>query len=99
MDREFDGVEWDRAKSDWNREHRGFAFDVAADVFSDDYIESKSCGQELGEQRFVAIGSVDGRIVTVVWTPRGTNRRIISARPASRKERKIYYGHRQKETL
>ena len=99
MSDKFDRVEWDKSKSDWNREHRDFGFDVVADVFNDDYVESKSDGRGSGEQRFVAIGSVDGRILTVVWTPRGTARRIISARPASRKEREIYYDYRAKEAL
>ena len=95
----FDSVEWDESKSNWNVKHRGFGFEFAADVFDDAYVESESCDQEFGEPRFVAIGCVDDLIVTVVWTPRGRNRWIISARPASRKERRIYRGHCQKETL
>ncbi|MBV8638432.1 MAG: BrnT family toxin [Candidatus Eremiobacteraeota bacterium] len=45
----------------------------------------------------MAIGMVNGIILTVVWTPRGTARRIISARRASRKERRRYYAHRSQE--
>jgi uncharacterized protein len=96
---EFDGVEWDATKSDANVAHRGFGFDFAADVFNRDHVQRESRGQEHDESRFVVIGVVDSLVITVVWTPRGTNRRIISARPASRKERRIYNGHRQKEAL
>ena len=99
MEGEFDGVEWNESKSDWNVKHRGFGFDFAADVFDDAYIESERRDREFGEPRFVVIGRVDDLVITVVWTPRGPNRRIISARPSSRKERRIYHGHRQKETL
>lgn len=96
---EFDGVEWDENKSDWNVEHRGFGFDFGADIFDRDYVQRESRGQGHGEARFVAIGLVDELIITVVWTPRGTKRRIISARPASRKERRIYNDHRKKEAF
>ena len=35
-------------------------------------------------------GEVEGIIITVVWTPRGRRRRIVSARPASIRERHEY---------
>lgn len=89
-----DGVEWDEAKSARNEERRGFGFDFAAQLFRGDYIEQESRGRDFGEPRFVAIGLVEGEIVTVIWTPRGSIRRIISARPASRRERRIYHDHR-----
>lgn len=99
MEDEFYGVEWDDNKSDWNVKHRGFGFDFAADVFDDAYVERASCERGLEESRFVVFGRVDDLVITVIWTPRGSNRRIISARPASKKERKIYHDHRQKEDL
>ena len=44
-----------------------------------------------GEQRFVSIGmGVITRIIVVVYTYRGENIRIISARKATRKERRAY---------
>ena len=99
MNEEFDGVEWDKNKNDWNVRHRGFGFEFAAGVFAGAYVETASCNRETGETRFVAIGCVDDLVVTVVWTPRAPNRRIISARPSSRRERRIYHDHRQKGTL
>ena len=43
------------------------------------------------EQRFVALGQADsGRQLTVVFTIRGSSRRVISGRPMSRRERGIY---------
>jgi uncharacterized DUF497 family protein len=56
-------------------------------------------GFGFGEPRYIAIGSVDGLIMTVIWTPRGMKRRIVSARPSSRKEREIYRGYRDEEAL
>ena len=99
MDDRFDNVEWDERKSAKNALLRGFGFDFAAQLFFKDYVERENRERDFGEPRFVAIGRVGALIVTVIWTPRGANRRIVSARPASRKERKIYHGHRKKETL
>ena len=99
MDDAFDGFEWDEEKSALNEERRGFAFDIAAQVFRGDYIETESRSRDFGEPRSIAIGNVDGLIITVIWTPRGVKRRIISARPSSRKERDIYRGYRDEETF
>lgn len=98
MDVTFDGVEWDERKSLQNAQTRGFGFEFAVQLFSADYVESENCSRDFGERRFIAIGLVRGFVVTVIWTPRGTNRRIISARRASRRERGIFYGDRQEET-
>ncbi|MGC8485917.1 MAG: BrnT family toxin [Candidatus Baltobacteraceae bacterium] len=76
-----------------------FRFRRAADVFAGDYIETKSGNRDFGGLRYVAIGSVEGLIVTVIWTPRGMKRRIISVHPSSRKERDIYRVYRDQETL
>ena len=35
--------------------------------------------QDYGERRYLVNGSVEGILITVVWTPRGSRRRIISA--------------------
>lgn len=44
-----------------------------------------------GEQRFIAIGMGSaGSVLVVVYTQRGDDVRAISARRASRKERKSY---------
>ena len=50
--------------------------------------------------RYLVVGEVDEQVIAVIWTPREneTVRRIISARPASKKERKHYRdGGSQKE--
>lgn len=44
-----------------------------------------------GRPRFIAIGPLDDRLVTVVFSPLGTEGfSLISLRPASRKERRLY---------
>jgi hypothetical protein len=83
------GFEWDEEKSDQCRSARGFDFFFARKVFqSDAYAEWEDRRRDYGEPRFISIGEIAGEIWAVVWTPRGDVRRIISARRASRQERK-----------
>lgn len=86
------GFEWDAEKSERTRRLRGFGFRVAKLVFRDPLVhEFVARGNRYGEQRFIAIGTVPiFGILFVVWTPRGPNRRIISARHANKSERSRY---------
>lgn len=84
---DLDGFEWDEEKSARCLQERGFDFGFAAKVFDGGVIEWEDQRAEYGEQRFITIGEADGRFLAVVWTPRGTARRVISARPASLRER------------
>jgi uncharacterized DUF497 family protein len=46
-----------------------------------------------GEHRFISIGlGGGGELLVVVWTQSGDDGRLISARRATRKERKHYEG-------
>lgn len=90
-----EGFEWDAAKSDATLATRGLDFEAAARVFFGDYIEREDTRYAYGEPRYVVIGEVDGRVITVVWTPRHGRRRIISARPASTRERRKYRDYRE----
>ena len=86
----FEGCEWDVAKSERCLTQRGFDFEFAARLFDEsEYWEERS-RQRHREPRFVSVGRVDELLLAVVWTPRGSRRRIISARRASRRERHAY---------
>jgi len=84
--------EWDEKKARKNLKKHGVSFEEAATVFGDplsltidDPLHSKH------EKRFVTMGeSIRRRILVVVHTERGDNIRIISARVATRRERRIY---------
>ena len=82
--------EWDRAKSAKNLRERGFDFGYAARIFAGPTLEADDRRGGYGERRIRAIGQVGGHILFVVYTWRGTARRIISARKADRKERNAY---------
>ena len=92
---EFEGFEWDPAKDERTHERRGIDFDKASRVFDSDYFQKPDTRRDYGEPRFLTIGEVDGAILSVVWTPRGLRRRIISVWPASNRERREYRDHRQ----
>lgn len=94
---EFDGFEWDEAKSDRTMHERGFDFEFASRVFDSDYLQGEDGRRGYGEPRYVTFGKVEGTLITVVWTPRGKRRRIIAAWPSSNQERRKYYEHYPKE--
>jgi uncharacterized protein len=85
--------EWDPAKAARNLQERGIDFVDAIGVFGDpDRLEYPDDRRDYGEQRTRVIGRVAGRIVlAVVYTDRNGVKRIISARRASRRERRTYH--------
>ncbi len=82
--------EWDEAKSRRNLRERGFDFEFAARIFEGDLLEHEDRRRDYGERRLVSIGEIDGEVFAIVYTWRGANRRIISARRARRGERDAY---------
>lgn len=79
--------EWDEAKSRRNLNERGFGFEYA--VLSPT-LERLDNRRDYGEVRIQAIGRVIDDILFVVYTDREDARHIISARLASRKERRLW---------
>ena len=87
----FEGFEWDDEKDRINREKHDLPLIAASSLFDDpSYTEGPSNQPHIAEQRVIAIGSVRGRLLTCVYVWRGSVRRIISLRNASRKERRAY---------
>ena len=84
--------DWDLKKAKTNLEKHGVSFEEASTAFKnplsltiDDPLHSSD------EKRLVLIGmSYNNRILVVVHTERGDKIRIISARKATKKERKDY---------
>ena len=90
------GVEWDEEKNEENkRKHKGLGFEIARYVFSDpERLERRdaSAGNLSGEERWQTLGIV-GKVLFAVYTERGENKRLISARLAEKHERRSYNGH------
>jgi uncharacterized DUF497 family protein len=84
--------EWDPEKAVTNERKQGLAFQEAATVFSDPLaITFGDPDHSLDEERCITFGlSRLVRLLVVSHTYRGDRTRIISARLATRQERKIY---------
>jgi uncharacterized DUF497 family protein len=83
--------EWDEAKNAANIAKHGVAFDLACRIFEGPVFTQRDTRQDYGEIREISIGQVEGiAILVVVHTTRQTRRRLISARPASQRERTRY---------
>lgn len=84
--------EWDPAKAASNLAKHGVSFELAATAFGDPralVIPDPAHSQT--EDRFILLGQTSqALIVVVVHVERGDRIRLISARRASRKERKAY---------
>jgi uncharacterized protein len=84
--------EWDTRKARSNLAKHGVGFEEASTVFGDPLsLTMPDPEHSKIENRFVTMGSAfSGKLLVVVHTDRGDNIRIISARRASRRERKSY---------
>lgn len=86
------GFEWDAGNRDKNRErHQVSAGECEELFFLRPLLVAPDLPHSGGESRYAALGrTVEGRRLTIVFTIRGTRIRVISARPMSRKERRLY---------
>jgi uncharacterized DUF497 family protein len=76
-----DAFEWDEIKAANNYAAHGVSFATAKGVFKDPFaIEWLDDREPYGEDRFVIIGMVEGRLLYVAYAMRGEVIRIISAR-------------------
>jgi uncharacterized protein len=86
------GFEWDERKATGNYARHGVTFAAARDVFKDPFaIEQLDDREDYGEDRFIIVGMVEGRLLFVAYTMRGETIRIISARGAEPHEQRRYH--------
>lgn len=84
--------EWDEAKAATNFRKHKVSFEEASSIFEDD-LSFTGCDPDhsVGEHRFITFGvSAARRVLAVSHVECGDVIRIISARPATRMERKMY---------
>lgn len=83
--------QWDPKKAASNLRKHGIDFADAVGVFEDEWALTLDKQVVENEQRFVTVGmDFLGRIIVVVYTYRNDDMRLISARSATKKERKEY---------
>lgn len=97
MKKKFDGcnIEWDDKKNEINKRKHGISFESAGWVFSDEArLEFYDEMHSIDEDRYITIGKVED-VLFVVFTERddANTVRLISARVATAKERRLYYGN------
>jgi hypothetical protein len=82
---------YDPAKATANLKKHGVSFADAEGVLEDPLAITVEDPDAEGEQRFISVGlGSAGELLVVVYTERDDDYRLISARPATRKERKYY---------
>lgn len=85
-------VEWDTTKEAINQKKHGVGFYEAATVFFDSHsLTIPDEEHSIGEQRHNILGESEyGDLLVVTFTERETRLRIISARHATKRERREY---------
>lgn len=84
--------DWDAAKAEMNRRKHSVTFEEATTVFSDPLsMLQPDPDHSFEEERFIVLGmSNRRRLLVVAFAERPARTRLISARKATRKERKQY---------
>ena len=89
--------EWSPDKDITNLKKHGISFNEACQIFENDVFTWIDKRKDYNETRIISIGSLDGENkIVVVHTDRNGITRIISARPAKKKERRLYNEHIKK---
>lgn len=86
--------EWDEDKNLANQTKHGISFEEAQQLFlaDADYLEIFDQAHSDHEDRFIAIGPIVRGIIMVVFTEREEDViRIISARPATKREQQMFH--------
>ena len=84
------GFQWDPEKSAANEVKHELSFLQAAQIFRGPVLVKEDTRRDYGEQRFIALGLVDGVVLRVVFTRRDGDIRIISAWRSNRYDRETY---------
>lgn len=84
--------EWDEANRQSNIGKHGIDFAEAVAIYEGFVYTFRSDKIDYGEDRYLAVGLLNGIEITIVYTLRDEKYRIISVRRARIQESKRYYG-------
>lgn len=89
---QFTGFDWDAGNQGKNATAHGVSDDECEEVFFQlPLIVAADAAHSGAETRYFVLGRTSaGRKLFVVFTPRGTKIRVISARDMTKKERRVY---------
>ena len=80
-------ITYDPAKRERALQNRGLDFEDAPEVFRELTVEVEDLRKDYGERRIICFGMLQGRLVVVGYTPRGSSRHIFSMRKANGREK------------
>jgi uncharacterized DUF497 family protein len=83
-------LEWDPAKDAQNVARRGFSFAIVERLDWETSHTVEDIWADCDERRYITVGWIDATLYVIIWTPRGDNVRIISARKANARDRSLY---------
>jgi uncharacterized DUF497 family protein len=83
-------IVFDPAKRLSTLQSRELDFAHAGEVFDGPHLTIEDDRNDYGETRYFTVGLLVGRMVVIVWTPRGDDQRVISMRRANDREQKAY---------
>jgi hypothetical protein len=84
-------LQWDEEKRQQNLRKHGFDFTGAEKIFDGFTLTVEDTRQDYGERRWVTVGLLDGRPVTLVHSEENDTTRCISLRKATSYERRAYF--------
>jgi uncharacterized DUF497 family protein len=80
-------ISYDPAKRQKTLDERGLDFEDAPIVFDGLTLEVEDTRRDYGETRMICFGYLEGRLVVIGYTPRGSVRHIFSMRKANGREK------------
>jgi len=89
------GYEWDGEKRETNLKDHGVDFAAVEDFNWDASLTLPDVRNDYGEERFISVAPIQGRLHVLVWTPRDASVRVVSLRKANSREVRNY--ERQKQ--
>lgn len=85
-------IEFDNAKDEINRQKHGLSLAFGARIFDDpDLLILPTIRDEDDEERYKAVGSVEGKLYTAVHVWRDDAVRFLSVRRSNKSEEEAYY--------
>jgi uncharacterized DUF497 family protein len=80
--------EWDDDKNEENIRNHGIDLSDACEAFSGPLLYEADTRENYGEERWIGIGQIKGRVIVLAFVERASERiRLFSARKATRNEK------------
>ncbi len=82
--------EYNKIKSDSNKQKHGIDFEEAKKLWNDNFAFEIKSRNSIDEDRFLVIGKIKNKVYTAIITYREDKIRIISVRRSRKKEEELY---------